>query len=85
MIIYENGEEWFIDVERLQADLALDLYKLHCISQTGEMVVDEHDDRGRFVNREVWQARPTGYPNPWKLAGMDFEFCRSVPMADAIS
>ena len=83
MIIYENGEEWYLDPERLAAELSADNKTLVCISQTGELVFDD-EDKGEFYAREVWQARPNGYPNAYRVAGMDFEFVRSVNMETEI-
>lgn len=83
MIIHQDGEEWFIDVERLQKDLEAEHLELHAISKHGELVIDRwdgHDDK--FDGREVYMARPTGYPNAYVWAGMDFEFCRSVLIGD---
>ena len=84
MIIHQDNEEWYIDVERVESDLDLEHCELHCISRVGELIVDKYDGpNDAFSGRELWMARPTGYPNAWKLAGMDFEFVRSVIMGDA--
>lgn len=78
-----DGEAWFLDVARLEADLTQEQCDLHCISMHGEMVIDKFDGPDNaFTGRELWQARPTGYPNAWQLAGMDFEFVRSITMGD---
>ena len=82
MRIFETTE-WFIDEERLKHDLEMDSKCLVAISETGELVFDDYDE-GEFSAREVWQARPTGYPNALNLAGMDFEFVRSVDMETEI-
>jgi hypothetical protein len=82
MQIYEDGQPYELDPLLLKKDVADDGYELHAISRTGEMVVDDLSGRSKGYPyfREVWQARPTGYPNAWNLAGMDFEFVRSVRM-----
>lgn len=77
-----DGEEWYIDPERIKDDLRSDDTELHCISKHGEMVLDCLVDGA--LKRELWQARPTGYPSPaLNVGGMDFEFVRSIPIGAA--
>ena len=83
MLIYQDKEEWFIDVGRLQNDLEAERLELHVISDCGELVIDRWDgENDKFAGREVYMARPTGYPNAFKWAGMDFEFARTVLIGD---